>query len=170
MKPEQAVFTLNFLLPVIENESKTTRKVIAAVPEAKRDYKPDANSRSALELAWHIALTDVWFLESIANGEFKPEGEKPGDIKTIADVLAWHDKNFPAAVAQVKTLPPEKLTQTVSFYGMFNHPAVVYLMFLNNHRIHHRGQLATYLRPMGAKVPSIYGGSFDEPMEMAAPS
>lgn len=170
MKPEQAVFTLNFLVPVIENESQTTRKVIAAVPEAKRGYKPDANARTAFELAWHIAQTDVWFLDGVANGEFQPGGEKPAEIQTIADVLAWHEKNFPAALAKVKTLTPEKLTQTVNFYGIFNHPAVVYLMFLNNHRIHHRGQLATYLRPMGAKVPNIYGGSFDEPMEMAAQS
>jgi len=28
--------------------------------------------------------------------------------------------------------------------------------------------LATYLRPMGSKVPSIYGGSFDEPFSAAA--
>jgi uncharacterized damage-inducible protein DinB len=27
--------------------------------------------------------------------------------------------------------------------------------------IHHRGQLSTYLRPMGAAVPSIYGPSAD---------
>jgi uncharacterized damage-inducible protein DinB len=39
---------------------------------------------------------------------------------------------------------------------------------MNNHSIHHRGQLATYLRPMGAKVPRIYGGSADEPMELPA--
>jgi uncharacterized damage-inducible protein DinB len=29
--------------------------------------------------------------------------------------------------------------------------------------IHHRGQLSSYLRPMGAKVPSIYGPSADDP-------
>ena len=28
--------------------------------------------------------------------------------------------------------------------------------------IHHRGQLTTYLRPMGGKVPSIYGPSADD--------
>jgi uncharacterized damage-inducible protein DinB len=39
---------------------------------------------------------------------------------------------------------------------------------LNNHSIHHRGELATYLRPMGSKVPSIYGGSYDEPLPAAA--
>lgn len=29
--------------------------------------------------------------------------------------------------------------------------------------IHHRGQLSTYIRPMGGKVPSIYGPSADDP-------
>jgi len=43
---------------------------------------------------------------------------------------------------------------------------VFYLSFLNNHSIHHRGELATYLRPMGSKCPSIYGGSYDEPFVM----
>jgi uncharacterized damage-inducible protein DinB len=28
--------------------------------------------------------------------------------------------------------------------------------------IHHRGQLSTYIRPMGGKVPSIYGPSGDD--------
>ena len=51
--------------------------------------------------------------------------------------------------------------------GVFNLPAALYLGFLNNHSIHHRGELATYLRPMGSKVPAIYGGSFDEPFQAA---
>jgi DinB family len=29
--------------------------------------------------------------------------------------------------------------------------------------VHHRGQLSTYIRPMGGKVPSIYGPSGDAP-------
>jgi uncharacterized damage-inducible protein DinB len=49
----------------------------------------------------------------------------------------------------------------VDFFGM-KMPAVQYLMFALVHMVHHRGQLATYLRPMGGKVPAIYGGSFDE--------
>jgi uncharacterized damage-inducible protein DinB len=28
--------------------------------------------------------------------------------------------------------------------------------------IHHRGQLSTYIRAVGGKVPAIYGGSADE--------
>ena len=48
---------------------------------------------------------------------------------------------------------------------MFNNSAVTYLPFMLNHSIHHRGQLSAYLRPMGGKVPNIYGGSYDEPMQ-----
>jgi uncharacterized damage-inducible protein DinB len=50
----------------------------------------------------------------------------------------------------------------VDFWSIFQLPAVVYLQFAINHSVHHRGQLTIYLRPMGAKVPSIYGESFDD--------
>jgi uncharacterized damage-inducible protein DinB len=43
-------------------------------------------------------------------------------------------------------------------------PDVMYLGLANNHSMHHRGQLAAYLRAMGSKVPAMYGGSADEPM------
>jgi uncharacterized damage-inducible protein DinB len=71
-------------------------------------------------------------------------------------------------LARVAAMSAEQLLTPVEFFGVFNLPAVLYLGFLNNHSIHHRGELATYLRPMGSKVPSIYGGSFDEPYNPAA--
>lgn len=43
-------------------------------------------------------------------------------------------------------------------------PAASFPGMANNHGVHHRGQLAAYLRAMGSKVPAIYGGSADEPM------
>jgi uncharacterized damage-inducible protein DinB len=68
-------------------------------------------------------------------------------------------------VARVAKMTPEQLMTPINFYNVFNLPAVLYLGFLINHSIHHRGELATYLRPMGSKVPSIYGGSYDEPFQ-----
>ena len=62
----------------------------------------------------------------------------------------------------------EQLLTPIEFFGVFNLPAALYLGFLNNHSIHHRGELTTYLRPMGSKVPSIYGGSYDEPFNPPA--
>jgi uncharacterized damage-inducible protein DinB len=170
MQPEQAVGLAQFLMPAIEQEQPTTRKVIAAAPTDKGDYKPDPKARSAFELAWHIASSDVWFLNGIADGKFGGDGNEsvPAGISTTADVVRWYDETFPKAAARVKAMSPADLARPIDFFGMFNYPAVVYLTFMSNHAIHHRGQLATYLRPMGGKVPSIYGGSADEPFTMAA--
>jgi uncharacterized damage-inducible protein DinB len=65
----------------------------------------------------------------------------------------------------VKAMTPEQLSTPVDFAGVFTLPVYMYLEFAKSHSIHHRGALAVYLRPMGAKVPSIYGGSYDEPWQ-----
>lgn len=166
MNPEQAAFAAQVFLPGIEREYATTKKVLAAVTESGKSYRPDPNSRTAFEIASHIASSDVWFLNGIAKGEFV--GGEEQKFGSVAEIVAFYEKEFPAALAKVKELPPDKLAKIVPAFGMFNLPAVAYLGFLNNHSIHHRGQLAAYLRPMGSKVPAIYGGSFDEPMQMPA--
>jgi uncharacterized damage-inducible protein DinB len=148
-------------------EMETTRKVIAAVPEARsREYRPDPKARTAFELAWHIVSTEVQMLDEIADAKFamEPRFQEP---KTIAEMLAWYESNLPRALARVRALTEQQLTKPVDFYGAFNYPAVFYLNFVISHSIHHRGQLSTYLRPMGAKVPSIYGGSADEEWKAA---
>ena len=96
--------------------------------------------------------------------ETPEEKDKP---KTVAELVDWYDQNFKRAAARVSALTPEQLATPIDFMGVFNLPAVSYLGFLNNHSIHHRGALATYLRPMGSKCPSIYGGSYDEPWQGA---
>jgi uncharacterized damage-inducible protein DinB len=160
-------FVLGFrtvMLDGFKREAETTKKVIAAIPDAKSDYRPDPNARTAKELAWHLANTDVQFLDGIAALQFKMESpeHKP---QTTAEVVAWYDENVKRGVALVEAMSAEQLLTPVNFYGVFNMPSVFYLTFVNNHSIHHRGELATYLRPMGSKVPSIYGGSYDEPFQ-----
>jgi len=167
MTPEFALGLRAMMLDGFKREAETTKRVIAAVPDAKSDYRPDPNARTAKDLAWHIANTDVQFLDGIAdlnfsmsNPETKPE--------TSAEVVAWYDENVKRGIARVEAMSAEQLLTPVVFFGVFNMPSVAYLGFLNNHSIHHRGELATYLRPMGSKVPSIYGGSHDEPFNMPA--
>ena len=62
---------------------------------------------------------------------------------------------------RLETTSGDELLRTVDFYGLRTFPAIVLLQIILNHTIHHRGQLSTYLRPMGAKVPSLYGPSYD---------
>ncbi len=169
LTPEFAAGLRAMMLDGIAREAEITKRVIGAVPDAKSEYRPDPNARTAKELAWHIANTDVQFLDGIADLQFKMESpeHKP---ETSAEVVAWYDENMKRGIERVQALTAEQLTTPVEFFGVFNLPAVAYLGFLNNHSIHHRGELATYLRPMGAKVPSIYGGSYDEPFVPAAPA
>ena len=169
MSPEFAAGLCAMMLDGIAREAETTKRVLAAVPDDKSDYRPDPNARTARELAWHIANTDVQFLDGIADLQFKMESpeNKP---QTSAEIVAWYDENMKRGIARVQALSPEQLTTPIEFFGVFNLPAVAYLGFLNNHSIHHRGELATYLRPMGSKVPSIYGGSYDEPFVPQAPA
>jgi uncharacterized damage-inducible protein DinB len=166
MTPEQAKFAAHLYCQTLENEYPATKKVLAAIPEAKKNFRPEECARTAFELAAHLASADIWFLQGIAKCDLAPQPDKT--FNTMAEIVEFYDKEFPAAIAKIKALPAEKLAQTFPFFGVFNLPAAAYLGFANNHSIHHRAQLATYLRPMGSKVPSIYGGSYDEPMQMAA--
>jgi uncharacterized damage-inducible protein DinB len=162
MSPEFVLGYRAMMLDGLTREAEITKKVIAAIPDAKSDYKHDPNGRTAKELAWHIANTDIQFLDGIADLNFSmstPE-TKP---QTSAEVVAWYDANVKRGAQRVAAMTAEQLLTPVNFFGVFNLPSVFYLGFLNNHSIHHRGELATYLRPMGSKVPSIYGGSYDEP-------
>jgi uncharacterized damage-inducible protein DinB len=164
LTPEFAQGYCAMTLDGILREAEITKKVIAAVPDAASSYKPDPKARTAKELAWHIANTDIQFLDGIADLKFNmanPE-RKP---ETSAVVVTWYDENMKRGVARVAKMTPEQLMTPINFYNVFNLPAVLYLGFLINHSIHHRGELATYLRPMGSKVPSIYGGSYDEPFQ-----
>jgi uncharacterized damage-inducible protein DinB len=172
MNAEQAKILVEQFAGLMENEVQTTCKVLAAVKTGDRDYKPDAKSRSAFELASHMAVSDNWFLQSIIDGkfEFNPEeaGKAESQFKTADEIVAFYQRTVPDKLKQLRGLPADKLARDVDFFGMMKLPAVSFLGLANNHSIHHRGQLAAYLRPMGSKVPAIYGGSADEPMQVAS--
>lgn len=165
MNAEQARAILAAMTGSIEQESAATRKVIAAIPADNREYKPDPKSRSAWEIATHIATSDMWFADSILKGAFEWTGEAglPPEFTDPAAVARWHEKHLAEKLAKIRALTPEQLLKQVDFFGTKG-PAVTFLVAFNNHQIHHRGQLAAYLRAAGSKVPAIYGMSADENM------
>jgi len=163
MTPEFAAGLRDFLLQSLDGEVAATTKVILAMPEDQPDYVPDPKATPALKLADHVVTSEIWFYDSVAAGAF---GDFPSESNatTPAGVVAAWEAARPAARAKVAAMSGEDLAKIVDFFGMFQLPNVVYLNFALVHSIHHRGQLSSYLRPMGGKVPSIYGGSADEPM------
>jgi len=151
-------------MPQLAQEHATTRKVLVAVPPENYDYKPSEKCMSTLELATHIAAAEGFFLKGVINGAF--EWKQP-ELKTPADVVAFYDDEVNPLIGQVAELSSEQLAKVIEF-AIFSNPAVAYLQLHLKHNAHHRGQLSAYLRPIGAKVPSIYGPSADEAVPKAA--
>ncbi|MCI0625991.1 MAG: DinB family protein [Acidobacteria bacterium] len=162
LQPDQGTFLLQLYLEMLKNEHPLTTNVIAAIPPGCEDYRPDSISRTALDLAWHIVSSEIRFLEAVASGEFNYSGSnRPASVESAEEVVGWYTASFSECFDRLAKLSKRAALSAIDFRGMFRLPAVVYLQFALNHTIHHRGQLSVYLRPMGAKVPSIYGESFD---------
>jgi len=163
MQPDQAVFLLHSVyLPALKNEHRLTKTVIEAIPLDKGDYRPDAISKSALELAWHIVMAEMRFMDALPAGDWDLSPRpRPDSIMNSQDLTQWYAVNFEPRYEKLTKLSDDQLLKIMDFRGIFQLPAVMYLNFLLHHSVHHRGQLSMYLRPMGAKVPSIYGESYD---------
>ncbi len=159
---EQATFLVQLELPAQKAEHSTTKRVVEAIPLDKGDYRPDPNSKSALELAWHIVAAEHRFLAGISAGEFDfTPIHRPENVKNSADIANWFEQSFAANFQKLSAISPEQAMKIVDFRGMFQLPAIAFSRFSLNHTIHHRGQLSAYIRAMGGKVPAIYGESYD---------
>jgi uncharacterized damage-inducible protein DinB len=163
LTPDQASTLLHSMaLPTLATERPVTKAVIAAIPVRSADFRPDDIARTAIELAWHIVTAEHRFFDAVASGAFDlTPRPRPAAVQTPADVIGWYDEQIPADIVRLKAMAGEQLIRPIDFRGLFEFPAVAYVQLALNHSIHHRGQLSMYLRPMGAKVPSIYGESYD---------
>jgi len=164
MTAEQAQFLLqNIYLGTLKNETRLTKKILEAVPADKCDHKPDPISKSAIELVRHIAAADNRFVETVINGVFDANPSMiPENVNTPQEIANWYEARYAKNLEALPKVSGEQLVKMVDFRGMFQRPAVTFLMMGLHHTIHHRGQLSSYLRCMGAKVPSIYGESYDD--------
>ena len=118
MTPDFAAGLCAMMLDGIQREAECTKRVLAAVPDDKSDYRPDPNARTARELAWHIANTDVQFLDGIADLNFSMESpeHKP---QTLAEIVKWYDENMKRGLTRVAGMTPEQLLTPIEFFGAF---------------------------------------------------
>jgi uncharacterized damage-inducible protein DinB len=149
-----------------EKEAAATRKVIARIPEARSDYRADPKARTARELAWLIVREEIALAEGLEKRAFEwVEVPLPATVKEVLDTYDRHHEDVTKRLygldtdrweAQVPFIHEGKELMSASGYDS------AWGFFFD--LIHHRGQLSTYLRPMGSTVPQIYGPSADEPM------
>ena len=141
------------------NESETTRKVLARIPEGS-DYKPDPKSRTAREIAWQIFGEEKMLIEALETGKMQ---WAPSPIPaTMKEVVKAYEMQSADIAERLDALSAERWGGSLEFFGHQRPSAPMAWSFLFD-IVHHRGQITTYLRPMGSTVPQIYGPSADEP-------
>jgi uncharacterized damage-inducible protein DinB len=161
------------LLPEFDQEMKTTRAMLAVVPDAKAAWKPHAKSWSLGDLAMHVANLVSWTAITLKQTELdlNPPGGagwKPRAFTTVEALVADFDANVKAAREAIAAARDEDLAVvwTLKSAGakVFAMPRAACLrFFVMNHVIHHRGQLSVYLRLCDVPLPRVYGPTADVP-------
>jgi len=158
--------TKEYFVAMIKDETPRFERVLKALPKDKLDYKPDEKSRTALELASLMAM-EVGMITSIvetgvidfSHEMAKPTWTTPDEIAAafVAGSQMLEEKVMACSEADWDS---EAVMKTGGEHDWKSPRGMMVLSFYND-LIHHRGQISTYLRPMGGKVPSIYGPSAD---------
>lgn len=151
---EKALFTKFWIA-----ESTTTRTVLTRIPEGSQ-YRPDPKSRTAQDIAWQILCEERMLIDALESG--KVEWAPPPMPATMKEVVETYERQSASIAARLTNLPDAQWTGTLDFFGKQRPTAPMAWSFLFD-IVHHRGQITTYLRPMGSTVPQIYGPSADEP-------
>jgi uncharacterized damage-inducible protein DinB len=164
-REEAVVDQKTLFMKVWEKEGPATRKVLSRIPEGS-NYRPDPKSRTAREIAHLIVREEMALAAGIEKGFFEwEETPAPPTMKAVMDLYDRHHDEVTRKLQAVDAAGWEKKTpfiyqgqEVMSETGFES--AWGFLLDM----IHHRGQISTYLRPMGSTVPQIYGPSADEPM------
>jgi len=155
---------LEFFKACFSNEIKPTVDVIKSLPSEALNYRPHEKNRSAREIVEHLLchLVDLKIIakhsacdEAMVYG-FEQSADAAEDYATLsAEVLEtigsiseedWENENVALSV-NGKNFVTLKRTEMMWFFYF--------------DIIHHRGQLTSYIRPMGGKNPAVYGYSAD---------
>ena len=153
-----------FFVKKWESEQPAFGRVLRAVPAGKLDYRPHERSTAAGDLAWQIAQEQRQLCDLLDKGEIHHEHTAhPGDPAKIADA---YDKATNDLRTRLEKLDEKACEKPAKF---FFHGKEAWTDTVGNmlwgylfDMVHHRGQLSAYLRPMGGKVPAIYGPSADD--------
>jgi uncharacterized damage-inducible protein DinB len=156
------------LVMELDQESRTTRKLLERVPSDKLGWKPHAKSMSLGELAGHVASVPGGISTMALSDTFDfATHTRPPLPQTKEAIVAAHEESVAKAKNVASQLGDAGLMRDweakMNGKPMMKMPKVaVFRNMLLNHWIHHRGQLSVYLRLLDVPVPAMYGPSADE--------
>lgn len=156
------------LLPEFDQEMATTRKVLERVPTEKGPWKPHRKSFSLGHLSQLVAGMPGWITNTITETALDLASYPGYSYEKTETLLKSFDKNVSEARKAMKAAKDADYNVKWSLkhgnnviFTLARGPVVRQTI---NHLVHHRGQLAVYLRLIDVPVPSIYGPTADEPM------
>ncbi len=140
-------------------------KVFKALPHDKLDFRPHERSRSAAELVWHMICEAQVGVPMIDTGSVDWKETPP--TLSLEEMVAAYEKAHSDLEWRLKKLDDKiwdeaKAKLLVAGHAAYEAPLREMFWGVLFEGIHHRGQLSTYIRPMGGKVPAIYGPSADD--------
>lgn len=152
----------------LDYEVVSTRKILERIPAEKFDWKPHEKSMSMGVQANHLADLFSWYKVTMEqDGLDFADGYEQPQATSGEELAAILDKNFAEAKESLQQADPSVFTKDWTLrsgeHVIFTMPkAAVLRTFVVNHVVHHRAQLAVYLRLNDIPVPSMYGPSADE--------
>jgi uncharacterized damage-inducible protein DinB len=155
------------LIAELEQETKTTRRVLERVPEGKLAWKPHDKSMSLGQLALHVATLPSRISRILANDTVEAPQFKQAEATSATELIRALDESlqtaraFLAGLDEARAMATWRLVKDGRELMAIPRIAVVRALMLN-HWYHHRGQLSVYLRLLNVPLPSIYGPSADE--------
>lgn len=160
------------LVPEFDGEIAITRRVLERVPDGRGEWKPHPKAFPLGHLAQLVARLPGWAPMMMQRTELDiapASGPQfPGySFETTATLLAEFDGNTSAARHAIASASDEDygVQWTLKKTGVVTMQSTRYQMLRSmvlNHIVHHRAQLALYLRMLDEKVPMMYGPTADE--------
>jgi uncharacterized damage-inducible protein DinB len=166
-KKGMAMSLVDSLLMEMDQEAKTTKRVLDRIPEEKLAWKPHPKSFSLGQLALHIASVPSGAAAAAVPDTREVPNFFQTEPKSRQEVLDTFSKSLESAKDTLKKMDDARLmsTWTLTKNGrvLMSVPRIGFIRsILMNQIYHHRGQLSVYLRMLDVPVPSIYGPSADE--------
>lgn len=152
---------------MVKDELPRFTKVFEALPSGKLSYKhpEDPKGKTAMELIKTMASEARTFGTILETGDLDWATVNTDGLETLEDVKRAFSEGLSKGADVAATMDgaawnsPAKMHMGGEMGWETTRGAMALSLMLD--LIHHRGQLSTYIRPMGGKVPSIYGPSAD---------
>lgn len=155
-------------LQQLEQESITTHKMLALIPDEKFYWQPHPKSMTLRQLGTHIAELPTWITFGLTTDEldFAKTPYQPKEINNTAELLAYFEESLADGRTHLISENESKLAESWKlragdqiFLDISKGEAIRNSL---SQTIHHRAQLGVFLRLLDIPIPGSYGQSADE--------